>query len=68
MFFGRSLFIWFIKGFVFAWDEGKFEVVESAFHIEPKSCWEWTVGERDVVVERVVEIVAAREYGLPFIH
>ena len=53
---------------VFTWHEGEFEVVESAFDVESETSREWAVGERDVVIERVVEVVTAREYGLPFVH
>ena len=51
LFFGCALFFWFVEGFVFAWDEGEFEVVEGAFYVESKASWEWAIGERDVVVE-----------------
>ena len=68
LFFGCALFFGFVECFVFARYEGEFEVVEGAFDVESETSWEWAVGKRDVVVERVVEVVTSREYGLPFVH
>ena len=51
LFFGCSLFFGFVECFVFAWYEGKLEVVEGAFDVESETCRERAVGERDVVVE-----------------
>lgn len=68
MLFGCALLTGFVEGFVFTWDEVEFEVVECAFNIKTESYRKWAIGERNVVVERVVKVVAAREYGLPFIN
>ena len=38
LFFGCSLFFGFVESFVFAWYEGKFEVVECAFDVKSESC------------------------------
>ena len=45
LFFDCALFFGFVEGFVFAWDEGEFEVVEGAFDIEAETSWEWAVGK-----------------------